>query len=277
MIRIPAGNLFASASAIGGSCKFLQVAQRQMREIGHDRVVVALGDIGVTIQAATFLKRAAGDLGFVACAAAATEFGAVMDRFPKPVGGGLQLGDAQLTELIASLEYLLKTFRDELEARPMFVMQPGSAELLDQTEPPFGMVVLDAFPSSEIDIGEAARCLAMRRHTACVMHLMRALETPLQVLAERCGVAANANWNTLLNQIEAEIRQRREKHDPVAEQWMAEAATQFRFIKNAWRNHAMHARATYDDAQAREIYNSVGGFLRQMATHLREEPPQPSE
>lgn len=271
MIRIPAGNLFASASAIGGSCKFLQVAQRQMRETGHDCVVIALGDIGVTIQAATFLKRAAGDLGFVACAAAATEFGAVMERFPKPVGGGLQLGDAQLTELIASLEYLLKTFRDELEARPMFVMQPGAAELLDQAEPPFGMAVLDAFPSSEIDIGEAARCLAMRRHTACVMHLMRALEIPLQALAERCGVAVSANWNTLLNQIEAQIRQRREGRDPVAEQWMAEAATQFRFIKNAWRNHAMHARATYDDAQAREMYNSVGGFLRQMAVHLREE------
>jgi hypothetical protein len=50
MIRIPAGNLFASASAIGGSCKYLQVAQRQMRETDHDRLVVALGDIGVTIR-----------------------------------------------------------------------------------------------------------------------------------------------------------------------------------------------------------------------------------
>lgn len=272
MIRIPAGNLFASASSIGGSCKYLQIAQRQMRETGYDRVVVALGDIGVTIQAATFLKRAADELGFVACSAAAAEFGAVMERFPKPAGDGLQLADAQLTELIASLEYLLKTFRDELEARPMFVMQPGSALLLDQTDPPFGIAVLEAFPSSEVDVGEAARCLAMRRHTACVMHLMRALEVPLQVLAQRCGLAPNANWNTILNQIEAQIRQRREDRDHVAEQWMAEAATQFRFIKNAWRNHAMHARAGYGDAQAREIYNSVGAFLRQLANHLHEAP-----
>ncbi len=28
MIRVPAGNLFISASAIGGSCKFLQVVRR---------------------------------------------------------------------------------------------------------------------------------------------------------------------------------------------------------------------------------------------------------
>ena len=42
---------------------------------------------------------------------------------------------------------------------------------------------------------------------------MRALEVPLQVLAQRCGLAPNANWNTILNQIEAQIRQRREDRD----------------------------------------------------------------
>ena len=89
-------------------------------------------------------------------------------------------------------------------------------------------------------------------------------------MATRCGVEANANWNQLLNQIEKQIRERREARDPVAEQWMAEAATQFRFIKNAWRNHAMHARATYDEDQAREIYASVGTFLKQLAVHLQE-------
>jgi hypothetical protein len=34
MIRIPAGNLFASASSIGGACKFFQVGRRQLREQG---------------------------------------------------------------------------------------------------------------------------------------------------------------------------------------------------------------------------------------------------
>ena len=271
MIRIPAGNLFASASAIGGSCKFFQVGRRQLREAGQDLLVVPLADIMVTIQAAKFLKDAGAELGFVACAAAAAEFGQIMDRFPTPTRHGLEFNEGQLGQLIGALEYLLKTFRDELDARPMFVMQPGAATLLDQAEPPFGLPVLEAFPSSEVDVAEATRCLAMRRHTGCVMHLMRALEMPLQMLAKRCGVEANANWNQLLNQIEKQIRDRREARDPAAEQWMAEAATQFRFIKNAWRNHAMHARATYDEDQAREIYGSVGAFLKQLAGHLQPE------
>ena len=57
---------------------------------------------------------------------------------------------------------------------------------------------------------------------------------------------------------------------------MAEAAIQFRFLKNAWRNHAMHARASYDEAQARDNYGSVRGFLQQLAAHLNEEPTDPA-
>jgi hypothetical protein len=71
MIRIPAGNLFASASSIGGACKFFQVGRRQLQEQGDSLLVVPLGDIMVTIQAAKFLKDASAELGFVACAAAA--------------------------------------------------------------------------------------------------------------------------------------------------------------------------------------------------------------
>jgi hypothetical protein len=277
MIRIPAGNLFASASSIGGACKFFQVGRRQLQEQGDSLLVVPLGDIMVTIQAAKFLKDASAELGFVACAAAAADFGRIMDRFPTPTRDGLQFNDRQLAELMGALEYLLKTFRDEVDARPMFIMPPGAVELLEQRAPAFGPEVQDAFPSSENDIAEAARCLAMQRYTACVMHLMRALEVPLDALARRCGVEAKANWNTLLNDIEARIRERRSDRDAVAEQWMAEAATHFRFIKNAWRNHAMHARASYDEAQARDIYGSVRSFLQQLAAHLDEEPTEPAD
>lgn len=271
MIRIPAGNLFASASSIGGACKFFQVGRRQMREQVASLLVVPLDDIMVTIQAAKFLKDVSAELGFVACAAAAEDFGRTMDRFPQPTPAGLEFNDRQLAELIGALEYLLKTFRDEVDARPMFILPPGSVALVEQSDPPFGAEVDDAFPASADEIAEAARCLALERHTACVMHLMRALETPLDLLAGQVGVPDGKNWNTLLNQIEAKLRERKGGgRDPEAEQWMAEAATQFRFIKNAWRNHAMHSRMTYDAARAREVYDSVATFLGQLSRHLRE-------
>jgi hypothetical protein len=202
--------------------------------------------------------------------------GLAVTRPPPPPREGLQFNDRQLAELIGGLEYLLKTVRGEVDARPMFIMPPGAVDLLEQRAPAFGPEVQDAFPSSENDVAEAARCLAMQRYTACVTHLMRALEVPLDALARSCGVEAKSNWNKLLNDIEAKIRERRSDRNAVAEQWMAEAATQFRFIKNAWRNHAMHARGSYDEAQARDIYGSGRGFLQQRAAHLNEEPTDPA-
>jgi hypothetical protein len=56
MIRIPAGNLFAAASSIGGACRFVQVGRSQLREQGGNLLVVPLGDIMAIIQAAKFLK-----------------------------------------------------------------------------------------------------------------------------------------------------------------------------------------------------------------------------
>ena len=36
-------------------------------------------------------------------------------------------------------------------------------------------------------------------------------------------------------------------------QFYSETATQFRYFKNAWRNHVSHSNATYDEAQAEKI------------------------
>jgi len=271
MHRIPAGNLFASASALGGGCKFLQVGRTELARKREAVLVVDIADMQVMIQAASFLQSACGELGFVACKAAAAEFGEALERLPRPTSQGLALTDTQLKGMAAASEYLLKTFRDELDSRPLFVASSKMADLLDQKTPPFGEAVEDAFPSSAIDVSEAAQCLALGRWTACVMHLMRALEAPLAVLAARCDVPDGANWNTLLNQIEGKIRARNKPAgDDDWEQWAAEAATHFRFIKNGWRNHAMHARQAYDEARATEIYNSVGAFLKHLATRLAE-------
>jgi len=45
----------------------------------------------------------------------------------------------------------------------------------------------------------------------------------------------------------------------------AQAATQFFYFKNAWRNHVAHARDIYDNEQAELIFNHVGDFMRFLA------------
>lgn len=104
---------------------------------------------------------------------------------------------------------------------------------------------------------------------------MRVLEIGLRSLATQLGgVSAAANWGGMLDQIEKAIHAINSKtHGPgwkADQQRYSEAAWHFRLLKDAWRNHAMHAHARYDEVKAREIWSSVEAFMRHLATWLHE-------
>lgn len=269
MKRLPAGNLFAATSSLGASCKFLQVGRTRARA-SSDTVLLSLEQMKSIIQAAGLLRQISGTLGLPVCAAAAADLGRCFESLPAPTASGLALPDAPLSNLINNLEYLLRTFRDEIDARPLFVLTSGAADLYDPANPLFGQAVDDAFPSAAFDVTEAGRCLATGRWTAAVMHLMRALEVPLAALAEHAGIASGTNWNKQLNEIEAKLRQVSRQDGSDEERWASEAVVQFRAIKNAWRNHAMHGRATYDEEQAMGVFEAVRALMRHLASRLSE-------
>jgi hypothetical protein len=78
----------------------------------------------------------------------------------------------------------------------------------------------------------------------------------------------------VLNQIEVKTREvGKRTHGPVAEQWAAEAATHLRFIKNAWRNHAMHPRQVYDEERAVAIFENSRSFMQHLSENLTEYDP----
>ena len=162
----------------------------------------------------------------------------------------------------------------ELEGRAIYYVS-DHVDLLSES-PLFGDHVDEAFPSAQYDISEAGRCLAFRRQTACVVHLMRALEFGLSNLATTLGMnLTNKNWDTIINDIEKEVRSRNkgshgEKWKNEDEPFFSEAAAHFRLIKNAWRNHAAHARTKYTDEEAKEIYESVRAFMRHLSQRLSE-------
>ena len=45
---------------------------------------------------------------------------------------------------------------------------------------------------------------------------------------------------------------------------LSAAAVQFRYFKDAWRNHSTHSRAWYDEFVARSIFNHVGQFMQEL-------------
>ena len=173
------------------------------------------------------------------------------------------------------IEELRKRVEDELEGKAIYYVS-DHVDLLSDS-PLFGDEVDEAFPSARYDISEAGCCLALRRSTACVLHLMRALEPGLASLAAALGVnMPRKSWEVILNTLQKEIRAR--SSNPPDEKWKEEdepffsgAASHFLIIKNAWRNHAMHGRDKYTEQEAEDIYGSVRSFMQHLSKRLSEE------
>jgi hypothetical protein len=135
-----------------------------------------------------------------------------------------------------------------------------------------GEDVFNNFPSAKYDIYEAGMCLAFERPTACVMHLMRVLETGLTVLAETLGLSKQNDWGSFLRKIDAELNERAKTSGARSadEQFYAEAAINFDRMRRAWRNPTMHPDKSYSQDRAEEILISVRSFMAHLATKLHE-------
>lgn len=171
-------------------------------------------------------------------------------------------------------EELRERIADELEGKAIYYVS-DHVDLLSDA-PLFGDGVDEAFPSARYDISEAGCCLALRRPTACVLHLTRALEPSLASLAAALGVSMpRKSWEVILNKLQNEIAAR--SSSPPHEQWkdkdepfFSEAASHFRIIKNAWRNHAVHGRDKYTEQEAEDVYRSVRSFMQHLSERLSE-------
>ena len=142
----------------------------------------------------------------------------------------------------------------------------------------FGEEVSKAFPSSKQDIEEAGKCYALGRYTACVFHLMRALEVALRAMAKtlndpRLDPTRNPSWDSILKKCREELEKERSKRTP---QWVAQdiffsgAATRLMGVKDAWRNPTIHIDIDYNDESALDVWNHVCAFMRHLAANLSE-------
>lgn len=208
-------------------------------------------------------------------------FGSVLDRFNKlshltPTLQELRVGDLrhQLIELLDAAD---------LEARKRVFLVLAEEERRFNLKHPFGESVYRQFEFTRYDVREAKNCFALGRYTACVFHLMRVVERGLRTLAKALKVKCPGNrpiditeWGGLIDAIERKIseieRKRRTTSREADLKFYHGAAAQFRHFKNAWRNHIMHGRATYDSDEAIMIMRHVDEFMRHLATRLKERP-----
>lgn len=130
------------------------------------------------------------------------------------------------------------------------------------------------FPQSFMELSRAANCYLVDEGTASVFHSMRALEIGLNAMAGSLNVAVldRDQWEVVINKCESAISQINGPHAGAdwrkKQEFYSEAALHFRFLKNAWRNHVMHARTEYNSPQALEILTHVTTFVASLSTNL---------
>jgi len=71
---------------------------------------------------------------------------------------------------------ITNSLRGDADVRLYYQILPVNEPLLDPDFDHFGKKVAQAFGGAVEGISEAAGCLALERPTACIFHLMRALE-----------------------------------------------------------------------------------------------------
>jgi hypothetical protein len=181
------------------------------------------------------------------------------------------------TALREGVKELRGRLADDLKLPMFFVLTPREGELYASASAggAFTASVADAFPSALYDSVEATKCLALGRTTACVFHLMRVMEIGLTALGARLAVPMThkPGWEGILKKANGQMTLPNDKKDPdwiKDEAFLSDAMAMLIAVKTAWRNPTMHMEKTYTDEQAKRIWESVRGFMQQLATGLHE-------
>lgn len=170
------------------------------------------------------------------------------------------------------VETLGKMFEHQLRAVTFFHI-PADRLVRYQHDTPFdskdgNCAVSTQFPRANTEAIRANKCFAVSQYTACVFHLMRALELALRAINRSVGLpeplGRERNWQNMLDAIAKSAVTHSDK------EFHLSAVTFLHSIRVSWRNPTMHVEADYEEESAEDIFNATGAFMRHIATKLTE-------
>lgn len=167
---------------------------------------------------------------------------------------------------------------DELDEVLLFSL-PQNAEQFEQAEPIFGRRVAHNYQGASADISEAGKCLALRRSTACVFHLMRVVEVGIEGVRKHLQIPdpvkeAERNWGAVFRKLRDEM-DRRKAAKPAGwtkqdDQFFSEVYASLDAVRQAWRNSTMHVENKYTEEEAEHILAVTKGFMKKLASRFDE-------
>lgn len=138
--------------------------------------------------------------------------------------------------------------------------------------------VLSRLPECGGDVFASVDLWALGHYTASVFHMMRVLEYGLGALAREVGVKYdNQVWYNVINEIEAAIKSERNSILKGNDRknrlnFLSEAAKEFVYFKDGWRNYVSHNKAIYDEPQARRVLEHVRHFMNILTDKIELKP-----
>ena len=165
-----------------------------------------------------------------------------------------------------------ETFDDELKDHFIYRYPTEKANILKSCKTDW-QVVINAFPNTEGDIFSAVDLWAMEHNTASVFQLMRILEEGMSALSAEVSVTYNTqSWYNIISEIEKAIKIEAQKPKTSEKesrmQFLSEAAKEFSYFKDGWRNYVSHNKCEYDEHQARSVMEHVRQFMTTLAMNL---------
>jgi hypothetical protein len=167
-----------------------------------------------------------------------------------------------------AINHLLSRVKDDLALQKFYRVVSEDAHLYG-CENLFGDAVTAKFKDAAEDIKNAGSCLALGQGTACVFHLMRAMEAAVRKLGSRLKITVtpNSTWRNMTSQMDAKINkmpdktaiQKRKKNELEA------ARTNLHHVGSVWRNNTMHPATFYTASQARDVMHAVRIFMGDLA------------
>ena len=186
--------------------------------------------------------------------------------------------DASASTIISEINVFNETLEDELRRKIFLYVVPEDENLYRNPIASFSLT-WGTYPSAREDVREACRCYALGRYTACVFHCMAILQCGLYALASDVGVALRypvqlAEWSEVIHEIEKKIAPLSNHPRSAARDermtFLSACVVQFRYFKDAWRNHVAHMRESYDRDQAHSILLHVRDFMETLSTSVAE-------
>lgn len=170
---------------------------------------------------------------------------------------------------------LVNAIRREIRFNLFLFIPTHRAKYYEQNLPEYFTA---SFTNASKEIIRAGNCFATGEYTACVFHCMRGAELGLRSLAKHLNIPQDLDleqWKNIIDQIEKEIKAKQDKMKKSSTKneelkLLSNAASQFRYFKDAYRNHVAHARSTYDDGEAERIITGTQDFLQSLSSKLKE-------